>query len=198
MKCLTVKQLSTAVFTCAELNLCAGECVGLSGPSGSGKTLLLRAIADLDLHQGSILLDEDAQQDVAPTDWRRRIAYVPTDSGWWADRVGQHFDRDADALIKRLGLDRECLSWPVSQLSSGERQRLAIARALLQEPEVLLLDEPTSNQDRDNTARIERLIEEYRHQREAGVLWVSHDAEQRGRVASRSYQIEAGQVTGPD
>jgi putative ABC transport system ATP-binding protein len=82
MKCLTVKQLSTAVFTCAELNLCAGECVGLSGPSGSGKTLLLRAIADLDLHQGSILLDEDAQQDVAPTDWRRRIAYVPTDSGW--------------------------------------------------------------------------------------------------------------------
>jgi ABC-type iron transport system FetAB ATPase subunit len=172
-----------------RLEIAAGECVALHGPSGSGKTLLLRALADLDPHEGRVRLDGREQSELPGPQWRRRVGLLPAESAWWAERVGEHFAEGAGAMLEALGLDPRCMGWEVSRLSSGERQRLALARLLAGEPEVLLLDEPTANLDADNTARVEAVIEAYRRERGAAVLWVSHDPEQRRRIAARHFLI---------
>lgn len=170
------------------------ECVCLSGPSGAGKTLLLRAIVDLDPHQGQVFLDEVECNDFNASDWRRRVGLLPAESQWWRDRVGEHFaELDQDLLI-RLNFDADVLHWQVNRLSSGERQRLALVRMLCLRPQVLLLDEPTASLDPDNVRCVEEVIAHYRHRTGAAVLWVSHDPEQIQRVAARSYFIEQGKL----
>lgn len=76
------------------------------------------------------------------------------------------------------------MDWEVSRLSSGERQRLSLARLLAGYPKVLLLDEPTANLDKANTNRVEELILTYLREQGASALWVSHDPEQRHRMAT--------------
>lgn len=79
----------------------------------------------------------------------------------------------------------------ISRLSSGEKQRLALARALMNQPRVLLLDEPTASLDPVATAAVEQLVADYRRDTNATVLWVSHDAQQAGRVGDRHLQLTA-------
>ena len=88
----------------------------------------------------------------------------------------------------------ECMEWQVSRLSSGERQRLGLARLLALQPRVLLLDEPTANLDAANTRRVEACLDDYRRGHQAAVLWVSHDPDQRGRVASRELLLEQNRL----
>ncbi len=172
-----------------DLEVAAGECVALSGESGAGKTQLLRAIADLEPHQGQTYVEGLEHLSLSGPEWRRRVAYLPAESHWWDERVGLHFARRDDDLLQRLGFDPECLNWSVSRLSSGERQRLALARQLAQRPEVLLLDEPTANLDQRNRQSVEECIARYREEQNAATLWVSHDAEQRRRIGSRCFLV---------
>jgi putative ABC transport system ATP-binding protein len=179
-----------------SFDLAAGECVAVRGPSGSGKTLLLRAIADLDPNEGAVSLDGRPRDAMPAYLWRRRVVYVPAESGWWADLVAAHF-RDWSAaapLLAPLALPEDCGRWPVLRLSTGERQRLALIRALALAPRVLLLDEPTSGLDPDAVLAVERLIAE-RLRAGAGALWVTHDADQARRVAARRLVVDAGRVT---
>lgn len=101
-------------------------------------------------------------------------------------------------LLARLGFQPDVLDWDVQRLSTGERQRLALARLLVNGPEVLLLDEATANLDPSNRAQAEQLIDDYRRQRRAAVLWASHDPDQRQRLAQaaggRCFVIEAGRL----
>jgi len=166
----------------------------LTGPSGSGKTLLLRAIADLDPHQGDVRLGSETQSGMPANRWRKQVAYVPADSHWWAERVGDHFPSDKKCGLKAVGFGPDVLDWQVERLSSGERQRLALVRALALHPRLLLLDEPTANLDPENRARVERLIADYLEQQQAAALWVTHDAAQRQRVASRHFAIREGDL----
>ena len=172
----------------------AGETITLTGPSGSGKTLLLRALADLDPHRGIAWLDDRPATDFTAPDWRRRVCYLPAESHWWSDRVRDHFPHMDDATLSALGLPAEIPGWAVSRLSSGERQRLAVARLLSVQPEVLLLDEPTANLDPANTERVEHVIAGYRGRHRATVLWVSHDAGQRERLGNRHWLIRDSRV----
>ncbi len=175
------------------------ECVGLQGASGSGKTLLLRAIADLDPHGGSLLLDQMTCAEVPAPQWRRAVAMLPAESFWWLDSVQehfQHFQRIAEQYITQLGFDRDVGGWQVSRLSSGERQRLAILRLLENRPGALLLDEPTASLDAANIVKVEQLLLAYGHDHGVPLLWVSHDPEQLVRVADRCLSMhEDGRLT---
>lgn len=171
---------------------CSVPCCTLAGPSGSGKTLLLRAIADLDPHAGRALLDGVEQSELPAPEWRRRVAYLPAESHWWAERVDAHFLTWDPALLERLGFAPDVLDWEVARLSSGERQRLALARVLALGPRVLLLDEPTANLDRGNRERVEALVAAYLDEHAALALWVSHDPEQARRVGTCHWRLSQG------
>ena len=169
-----------------DLVLEPGERVFLSGPSGSGKSLLLRAIADLDPHSGEVWLDDTPRSALPAPDWRRRVALLPAEAHWWADAVGDHLPAGIEPLLADLGFGPETLDWAVSRLSTGERQRLALARLLANRPAALLLDEATANLDPPNRDKVEALVEAYRTEHGAAVLWVSHDPDQRARLSAQS------------
>jgi ABC-type iron transport system FetAB ATPase subunit len=172
-----------------DLELKAAECVTLAGPSGSGKSLLLRAIADLDPHGGDAMINGQHQSELPAPRWRSLVGLLPAESHWWEDRVGDHFPDPDIRTLQQLGFDDSVLGWEVARLSSGERQRLSLARLLCGRPQALLLDEPTANLDQLSVRSVERLIAAYRQQTGAAVLWVSHDPEQRPRVGSRGFLI---------
>lgn len=192
---LSVSALTRPPLRPVSFDLAEGECIALRGPSGSGKSLLLRAIADLDPNEGSVSLEGRPREAMPAPHWRRQVTYVAAEPGWWADTVGGHFADwpAALSLIEELGIVASCHTWPVARLSTGERQRLALVRALLLKPRVLLLDEPTSGLDPDTTASVERLVS-----RElangAATLWVTHDIAQARRVAQRFFLARDGQV----
>ena len=179
-----------------SFEIAQGECLGASGPSGSGKTLMLRAIADLEPHQGTIALDGHDQAQIPAPEWRRRAALLPAESIWWHDTVGEHFKKADTAAFERLGLDAKILGWPVARLSSGERQRLALLRLLENRPPLLLLDEPTANLDPESADRVELLIRAFCQKTGAAVLWVGHQALQLKRVAGRTIFLADGRLEG--
>ena len=192
---LQVRDLRTNLLKPASLSLSPGECIAVQGPSGAGKTLLLRAIADLDPNEGLVSLEGRDRSVIAGPEWRRLVGYVPAEPGWWADTVGEHFGEwtGALALVRHLGFPEETKAWPITRLSTGERLRLALIRALMVRPKVLLLDEPTAALDAASVAAVESLIAT-RIGAGLAVLWVTHDADQAKRVAHRLLMVEAGQV----
>ncbi|MBC8206523.1 MAG: ATP-binding cassette domain-containing protein [Kiritimatiellales bacterium] len=100
------------------------------------------------------------------------------------------FIRGSDfQCLEKLGFQRDVLEWRVDRLSTGEKQRLALFRLLLNEPKVLLLDEPTAALDASNVWKVEEVIAEYRKSTGAAVVWVSHNPEQIARAADRHLQL---------
>src|SRR5262252_3771335 len=185
----------TNLLKLASLSLSTGECIAVQGPSGAGKTLLLRAIADLDPNGGLVRLGGRDRSVIAGPEWRRLVGYVPAEPGWWADTVGKHFNEWMAALplIRELGFPEEAKAWPIGRLSTGEQLQLALVRALMVQPKVLLLDEPTAALDAASVATVESLIAT-RVRAGLAVLWVTHDAEQARRIARRLLVVKAGQV----
>jgi ABC-type iron transport system FetAB ATPase subunit len=182
-----------------DLQIPSGECVAVQGRSGSGKTVLLRMVADLDPHAGNCVLDGKRCNAVPAPAWRRSVTYVAADSGWWADTLQEHFPDppQARALLPRVGLPEEALGWPVARLSTGERQRAALLRALTPANRVLLLDEPTSGLDAESRAQVESLLRE-RMAAGCAILLVTHDPELARRLAPRRFVMEAGRLRAED
>jgi ABC-type iron transport system FetAB ATPase subunit len=190
-----VSGIASAVLRGCSLAVDAGEIVTLRGPSGSGKTLLLRALADLDPHEGKVWLDGVEQAAMPAAAWRRRVRYVAAEAAWWSDRVGDHFRSAAVAARAAvdLGLPAECMDWAVARLSTGEKQRLGFLRAIEDHPDVLLLDEPTAALDEVSGHAVEAVIERLRRGG-AAILLVTHSEAQEARLARRRTVIEAGRL----
>jgi putative ABC transport system ATP-binding protein len=193
---LEIRDLTGAPGGPFNLTLAAGECLVIAGPSGIGKSLFLRMIADLDENTGTALLNGMARDSMPAPQWRRQVIYVAAESGWWAETVREHLQpaAEAAALAPRLGLRAALLDAPVAQLSTGERQRMALLRAIIRKPAVLLLDEPTSALDQASTLAVETLLTE-RAAAGTGLIVVSHNEQQAERIATRRAQMALGTLT---
>ena len=214
---LSTEGLRTQVGGPFSFSVERGECLALSGPSGCGKTLLLRALADLDPAEGTVLLDGENRNAMTAPQWRMKVGWLPAESAWWSEMVGDHFRGQRSdvrgqqlpsigkdetlatrsavpqrSCLERLGFGEDVMSWRIERLSTGEKQRLALFRLLLNEPQVLLLDEPTAALDVSNVWKTEEVISEYRKLTGAAVLWVSHNPEQIARVADRHLMFKNG------
>lgn len=187
---LRVDYLAVPGLPTLSFEVAAGECLAVEGPSGSGKTRMLRAIADLDPAGGYVHLDGAERGEMSGPEWRRQIRYASAEPAWWAATGREHFPKGArlERLLSAVALDADHLDRPIVELSTGERQRLGLIRALADEPRVLLLDEPTSALDATSAAMAEELIK-FQLLAERIVLLVSHDSAQIERLAHARLQL---------
>lgn len=193
-----------------DLNVAAGEAVGIVGPSGSGKTSLLMLLAGLERPTGGKLsvagrdlggLDEDAlarfrRQEVGivfqafhlvPTMTALENVAMPLEFAGRRDA----FDRAAGAL-RDVGLGHRLDHYP-GQLSGGEQQRVALARAVVAEPRLILADEPTGNLDRTTGTVVMDLLFDLRARMGTTLLLITHDTALAERC-ERQVRIEDGRI----
>lgn len=192
---LRVKSLEVFGLEPVSFQVEMGECIAVQGPSGSGKTVLLRALADLDGAKGQIFLDGTEHNTLSGPEWRKQVRYAAAEPGWWGETPREHFvsQEGVETLVTALGLKGEQLDQSISRLSTGERQRMALVRAVIDEPSVLLLDEPTGALDAKATKQAEKLIKRHLKGGNAVIL-VSHDPQQVKRLADRKLTIRDGKV----
>lgn len=184
---LDIESLKLPGIEPVSIRLVAGQCLGITGDSGCGKSRLLRAIADMDVVEGDVLLEKTSRKEFSGHAWRKIVCLLPAESQWWGDVVKMNFPENCleNALpyLNATGFDDTVFNWQVSRCSSGEKQRLAIARALANKPRILLLDEPTANLDEENAMKVETLISAYLDNNNAAAIWVSHNLSQLKRVS---------------
>ncbi len=192
----------TEVLAQVDLELPEGGCTVLVGPSGSGKTTLLRLCNRLEVATAGVLRFRG--EDVAhldPLRLRRRVGMVfqrPVPFGGSVldnlrvARPAVTVEAGVEAL-GRVGLPAPFLEREQATLSGGEGQRACLARTLLADPEVLLLDEPTASLDADAAAGLERLALDLAG-RGTSLLWVTHDRAQADRLADRLVVVGGGRV----
>ena len=193
---LEVKGLSRLALGPVDIEIADGDCLAITGPSGAGKSVLLRAIVDLDPNEGVVRCTSCAREAVLAPVWRAKVALLPAESGWWGDSVAMHF-RDPDSqrdLLDQVGMPGEAMEWDVARLSTGERHRLALMRALERAPEVLLLDEPTTMLDTGTTLLVEAMLRA-RMALGLSILMVTHEAEQPERMGARALWLEDGRLS---
>ncbi|MBW2730813.1 MAG: ATP-binding cassette domain-containing protein [Deltaproteobacteria bacterium] len=171
-----------------ELTLEVGDVLHLLGPSGCGKTTLLRTLARLRAPDaGNLLLEDVSASDIPPPTWRRGIAYLPQRpvmlpgtvesnlaAGLTYRRAQGAFDLQlAKECLRGVGLDKDLLSRDAALLSGGEAARIALCRALMLNPKVLLCDELTAGLDEENSANTINLLAE--HMANGAIIFVAHD-----------------------
>lgn len=194
MAIIQLQNFQTHTLKPWDIKVNNNEVVCISGDSGSGKSLLLRAIADLTEHNGDAYLNEQKCAEISAVQWRKWVGLLPAESAWWCDKVGDHFTSANTPYCAQLNLPEMCMSWDVSRCSTGEKQRLAIARLLENKPKALLLDEPTASLDPTSVSVVESTIKNYTKEFEVPVIWVSHDPQQIKRLADREFRIENNEV----
>jgi putative ABC transport system ATP-binding protein len=188
-----------------RLSVGEGELVALYGPSGSGKTTLLMLIAGLLVpDRGSVIVNG---REVSSLSERERAHYRRSELGFirqsldlipgvraddnaalklFATSGRREAQRNVAPLLERLGLNGRARQ-RAEQLSMGERQRVMIARALSTQPRLVLADEPTGSLDTDRGREVLSLLAEVCHERQVGVLLVTHDP----RAAAFADQVHA-------
>lgn len=177
------------------LALAPGQAAAVAGPSGSGKSLLLAAIADLIPNTGQVQLGAQRREATPAPEWRRRVCYLAANPAWWAATVREHFaSPPRPEALATLALPAELLDRDPHALSTGERQRLGLLRALAVQPQVLLADEPTAALDVAHTAAVERLLTA-RMKAGLALLLVSHDPDQARRLGATPYQLSPQGLT---
>ncbi|HTA30203.1 MAG TPA: ABC transporter ATP-binding protein [Candidatus Cybelea sp.] len=195
-----------------DLVVARGEFLALRGASGAGKSTLLHLLGGLDLpNEGEISFDGTnlrALSSTALAQWRnRRVGFIfqayhllPELSALENVALPARVARTppdkasarAAALLKRVGLGERLEHRPY-ELSGGEQQRVAIARALVNEPDLILADEPTGNLDSHTGADIIQLLQDLREERQATLIMATHDAQIAAR-ARRVIELADGQL----
>jgi putative ABC transport system ATP-binding protein len=197
-------RVKTQILGSLDLKVNKGELITIMGASGSGKTTLLRLINRLsEIDSGTILLNGNDIRSHVPMELRQKIGMVfqvpVTFKGsvrdnlafgmnLWGGNIG------IETLSKDAGIPEDLLDADAGQLSIGEKQRVCIARALANQPEVLLLDEPTSSLDALSAERIEKLLLDLQNERDLTILWVTHEKDQAERIGGRRLILKEGRL----
>lgn len=205
-------QPGTSVVQELNLEVPTGEWLGLLGPNGAGKSTLLKAIAGLVSHTGSIELEGVDSTSIRKRDRARTVAFVPQEpviplAMSVAEYVllgrtphlpylGTEGRRDLEAASSALDLldVRQFASRNMSELSGGERRRVVLARAIAQETDILLLDEPTGALDIGQGQNALELIGYLRRRRPITIITAMHDLTLAGQFADRLLMMAAGRI----
>ncbi len=178
-----------------------GQPTALVGPNGSGKTTLLRLLHGLIRPRSGRILGLDAARTAMVFQQSRLLRMSCRHqlmlAGWLTGQPIGQLGSTADDWLNRVGL-RQAAGQRATTLSGGQQQRLAIAQALLRQPQLLLLDEPTASLDAQQTPLMERLFQDFHQQQANGrlpsLVFTSHDQHQVKRLAHREIRLEQGQM----
>lgn len=182
-----------------------GELLAIVGPSGAGKSSLLRLLNRLDEPtSGSVLIEGKDYREIPTRELRRRVGMVMQRPFAFPGSVAENLrfgpqqrgrtlsDEEIESLLRDVGLSGYSAE-DVAHLSGGEAQRVCFARALANEPAVLLLDEPTSALDEVAKLEVETVIRRISAQGVTSVM-VTHDFHQARRLATRAAQLQSGKL----
>jgi iron complex transport system ATP-binding protein len=202
-------------FSMAGLSLAVGrgEILGVIGPNSAGKTTLIRLVTRLlTPRAGEILLQGRRLAGVSLWELAREVAVVPQEAppalrftveqlalmGRYPHAPARYFESPEDLAVARAAMAAtgvlELAALPVDVLSGGERQRAMLARALAQEPDLLVLDEPTAHLDLRHQVECAALLERLNRERGTSILLVSHDLNLAGRLCDRLLLLAEGRI----
>ncbi|RLL41278.1 phosphate ABC transporter ATP-binding protein [Oceanobacillus piezotolerans] len=184
-----------------------GKITTLVGPSGAGKTTLFRLCNGLiSPDKGDIVIKGKSIEDYEPTTLRRKIGLALQNATMISGSVyknlslprtlqGELLDEEtARELLLDVGLDSDFLHRNVKDLSGGQRQKVSIARTLVNQPKVLLLDEITSSLDRVSQQDIEELIVAVNKKYGTTIIWITHNLEQALSIGQYTWVMMAGEL----
>ena len=196
-----------------DLRVEPGEIIGLLGPNGSGKSTLIKTVSGvLPNYRGAIELDGRELRTFSRREAARTVAVVPQEASFSFPftaleivLMGRHphlgafaFESAHDFALARAALERcgasQLASRPIQELSSGERQRIVFARAMAQEPRLLLLDEPVSFLDIRHQIELYDLVRELVDEQATSVLTVLHDLNLAAEYCDRIYLLRNGRI----
>lgn len=187
-----------------------GDQIVLHGESGAGKTVLLRALAALDSTEGDIKFGGAR---IVPSDipaFRAKICYLHQTAllpegtvrealqepfSWAAHAERQYSEKQASTWLRFLGRSNDFLEKSTVNLSGGEAQIVAVVRALILSPDVLLLDEPTSALDGKTAKKLEQMLLKWVSDGKRAFVWATHDEAQALRVGSRTIEMADGAIS---
>jgi ABC-2 type transport system ATP-binding protein len=189
------------------------EIFGILGPNGSGKSTLVRCLSTLlipDEGDISVFGHDVAREEMAVKRLINRVSVdasffkklTPMENLLYGARLyglgGQEAKTRALEILERLGLKRETLFQPMEEMSRGMQQKVAIARAFLTEPIVLLLDEPTTGLDPRSKREVQAFVRELRDTHDATILLTTHDMQEADTLCDRIAIIDDGKIVALD
>ncbi|MET3576669.1 phosphate ABC transporter ATP-binding protein [Bhargavaea ullalensis] len=185
----------------------AGKITTLVGPSGAGKTTVLKMCNGLlSPSFGDIVVSGRPIGDYEPTDLRRRVGIAlqdaPVIKGTVFDNLAlplrlrkkELSEEAAEAWLEDVGLEKEYLDTKAAELSGGQRQKVSIARTLINESEILLLDEITSALDRTSRREVEDLIVRINQKYGTTIIWITHNLEQAVSIGDYTWVLINGKL----
>ncbi|NRF89520.1 ATP-binding cassette domain-containing protein [Paenibacillus frigoriresistens] len=186
-------------------NVMPKDRIAILGPSGQGKSTLLRMLSTLEsMDGGSLSLHGQQVASWGPSEWRKKVCYVPqhpvmlpitvADNLALVSKLHQrNFDKSlALSLMEQVGLGDLSWSQKAADLSGGQKQRVQLVRSMLLGADILLLDEVTSALDAHSKQAVEDTLMNWLEEREAGLIWVTHEMEQAKRVGNRFWYLNRG------
>jgi ABC-2 type transport system ATP-binding protein len=196
-----------------EFQVGRGEVFGILGPNGSGKSTLVRCIATLLLpDKGHItVFGHDVSQDEMAV--KRLINRVSVDASFFKKLTpmenliygarlygldAQNARERALEVLQRLGLKKKVIFQPMEEMSRGMQQKVAIARAFLTKPIVLLLDEPTTGLDPRSKREVQAFVQELRDTHDATILLTTHDMQEADGLCDRIAILDEGKIVALD
>jgi ABC-2 type transport system ATP-binding protein len=196
-----------------SFSIVEGEIFGVLGPNGSGKSTLIRLIATLLLPDGGSIKVFDNDVVNQPMDVQRMINRVSVEASFfkklspmenliYGARLyglgGGETRRKIVEILTRLGLEERSIYQPMEEMSRGMQQKVAIARALLSRPKVLLLDEPTTGLDPRSKREVQAVIKEMKQEFKTTILLTTHDMNEADNLCDRVAIIDGGVIVALD